>query len=210
MRDLRSMRSQGGFSLIELIIIMAIVGMLALFGYPAILAMAERAKLQNTAREAASMLRLARIEAVKRSMRAGVHPDYPGRQLVAFADTNNSGAFEPGTDRELGRAPLPTGVDLWGPPDGSAAGANATVGFDEDADPANPAVFFDSMGAAHTAGAFRLRGKAQNFLEVRVDPPTTGRVSVRKWFGGAVWYEQMEGGRNWKWYEEGETPVPPP
>jgi type II secretory pathway pseudopilin PulG len=201
---------QSGFNFIELIVIMAIMGMLAVFGLPAILAMGERAKLQSTAREAASVLRLARMEAVKRSMTTAVVPDFTRRELVAFVDADGDRVLD-ATEITISTTRMPTGVELWGPTDVAAGGANASIFPEVDGDGIR-AVQFSSMGAARANGAFRFKGKAENFIEVRVDPAATGRVSVQKWFGGDAdenWYEQGEGGNGWEWYEEGDTPVPP-
>lgn len=61
-------------------------------------------------------------------------------------------------------------------------------------------------GSAAFAGAFRLKGDADNYLEVRVEPRMTGRVQIQRWFGGdpetpANWYENGEGGNDWEWDE---------
>lgn len=199
-----------GFTLIEMMVVVAIMALVVLIGFPAFLEMLERMKLQNAARESASMLRLTRMEAVKKSLRAGVTMSYADRQLISFADANLNGAFDPASDRVLQRMTLPTGVEMWGPTDADSGGANANFGFPENGSQEGTAIF-DSLGAANAAGAFRFKGADLNFLEVRVDPPATGRVTVQKWVGGnpnneANWLEQGEGGESWEWYEEGETP----
>ena len=56
-----------GFSLVELLVVLALIGILALIGMPWMLGTLHRAKLVATAREASTLMQGARLEAIKRS-----------------------------------------------------------------------------------------------------------------------------------------------
>lgn len=200
-------RPAAGFTLVESLIVIAVLGIAALLGVPAFLDMLRRERLVGSAREAATLMRLARSQAVKTNRRAGVTMDFARNEVVAFADRDGSGAYE-ATDQVLGRYVLPNGISMFGPGDDidGEVHNNANVGFPENAD-GEGTVLFSSLGAASTSGAFRFTDAGVNYLEARVDPPATGRVSVQKHAGGSDvpgnWFEQGEDGNEWEWSEEG-------
>ena len=187
-------RCQRGFSMIELLVTLVLIGVLALLGYPALLDMLERQKMISTTHETASVLRLARLTAVKRSIDVKVTADYASNVLVAYRDLDDDNVSDP-TDETIATAALPSKVFFWGPPDMTPGGAAAST---------FPAatVTFQAAGSASDTGAFRLRGKNEDYFEVRVEPAATGRVSIRKWGGGDLltdWWQNGEAGHKWVW-----------
>ena len=215
----RAGRRAGGFTLIELLIGMLLLLILMLLGAPAFLRMLERQKAYSATTELTALMRLARLEAIKRGVRCGVTMDYQTRTATAFVDTDGGNDLDPG-EETFGQVVLPKNIEPWGPLDGAAGGPAASVSFPEPADQEGTALF-DSTGAARVVvtatepwGAFRLKARDQNFFEVRVSPPITGRVSVLKWVGGDPsdedsWWENGKHGKAWRWYDTGETPAPP-
>ena len=216
----RAGRRAGGFTLIELLIGMLLLLVLMLLGAPAFMRMLERQKAYSATNELAALLRQARLEAVKRGVMSGVTLDYPTRTATAFVDLDADRLPSAG-DETIGQVVLPKNIEPWGPPvSGGPGGANASVGFPENADLEGVALF-DSTGAARIPadavppwGAFRLKARDENFFEVRVSPPITGRVSVLKFVGGGPddedsWWENGKHGKAWRWYDTGETPAPP-
>jgi prepilin-type N-terminal cleavage/methylation domain-containing protein len=195
-------KSARGFSLVELAVVLAIIMIGALIGLPAFFEYLERQRLISAAHEAAMLLRQTRFEAIKRSVRAGVKVEYDRRELIAFADLNSDGL--PQEDEVVGKRTLPTGVNLWGPTDVDDGGVNASSGFDENGEHEGTAMFIPD-GSVKRAGAFRLKNNRDDFLEVRIETPATGRVVIQKWFGGGNpegnWYEDGESGNDWDWDE---------
>ena len=213
-------RRAGGFTLIELLIVMTFLLILMILGAPAFLRILERQKAYAATTELAGLVRLARLEAVKRGAMAGVTLDYGSRTATAFVDLDGDRDFTDPGDDIIGRVVLPTSIESQGPGESSPGGPGASVGFPENADGEGIALF-DSTGAARIPpdadppwGAFRLKARDENYFEVRVAPPITGRVSVVKYVGGDAndetsWWLNGKHGKAWRWYDTGETPTPP-
>jgi len=198
-------RGDAGFTFVEIMIVVMLIGFMAVWGYPALLKTLNRLKLTSTAREASVFLQRARMEAIKRGGETEVNyfnaADCPLGVpcLLAFADVDGDGIYIAANDDVIaGPYPLARGIQLWGPPDGAAEGANAIVGWDEGATP-SPGPVYTSDGSTTSAGAFRFRDPNGNFLEVRVEFTGTGKPTIQKWFGGTTWYENGEEGNTWTW-----------
>lgn len=192
-----------GFSLVELLVVLALIGILALIGMPWMLGTLHRAKLVATAREASTLMQGARLEAIKRSAPTMVRYDVNADAFSVVADLTQprDGVFETVL---VPNSPLQRKVLLWAPTEGAPEGTNSIVDWDEAADcvDAQPGPIFDSDGSANCGGAFRFTDQRGNFLETRVLFPATGKIVIRKWFGGNVdtdWYENGQAGKKWTW-----------
>jgi prepilin-type N-terminal cleavage/methylation domain-containing protein len=209
MRRIRASAGQAGFTLMEVVIVCAIIGMMAIWGVPALLQLLNRIRLTTTAQECQIFMNKARAEAIKQSSTAEViylkAADSPlgVDSLFAFADLDADGAYTAGTDVvAAGPYPLPKAVSLWGPTDGAAEGTNAIVDWDEGATP-NDGPIYNSDGSVQSTGAFRFRDTVGNYLEVRILFAGTGKPVVRKWAGGgnpdANWFENGDPDNPWEW-----------
>ena len=192
---------QAGFTLIESLIVLAVIGILILISAPAFLNMLNRFKLSGTTRELASLMQAARLEAIKMNAPAHVNYDPTSNNFFAFVDLDRDEVLLAPPDRILGgRVIVPRKVDFWGPTDVAANGANAIDGWDSPPT-ARLGPIFRPDGSVDRAGAFRLRDSNDNFLEVRVATPATGRIVLRKWFPAeSAFYLNGESGRKWVWY----------
>lgn len=214
MRRTRPVGGQG-FTLVELLVIIAIVMILATFSWPALHKMIVRSKLQGFATEVSSAMNRARLEAVKRSVPAVVRLDFATDEVVVFVDVDGNGAFDPDASRaqgladfELLRRPRPPRVLFAGPLNGEE-GTDTVDGFT-----ANPEdgslprqVVFNPDGSVADVGGFRFADTRGNVLEVRVDPQATARIELRKW--DPDWTDpedsdnhfraQRQGGEPWDW-----------
>jgi prepilin-type N-terminal cleavage/methylation domain-containing protein len=193
------LRKQDGFTLMEMIVVVAVIGVLALISAPAFLSMLNRVKLSGTTREVASLMQATRLESIKMNAPAYVSYDATSNTFIAFVDLDRDGAMSD-PDRVLpGRVVVPRKVDFWGPGDGAANGVNAIDGWDEA--PAELGPIFRPDGSVDRVGAYRFKDSNENFLEVRVETPATGRIVLKKWFpADSAFFLNGESGRKWVWY----------
>ena len=196
--------SSAGFTLIEIMVVVAIASLLAYMAMLAFTTYVPRFQLRGTANQIAQMINRARLEAIKRRVTTVVAADFNDRTMTLFADVNGDPAdpsaagalylvldpdlLEPPdrTDYLIATFPLPGQVDRgiqFAGPVGGIAGADAVDGFTPvPAAPADPPVMaFSPTGAILDVGAFRLSDASQsNFLETAVIN-ITGKVEVRKY-----------------------------
>ncbi len=191
-----------GFTLVELVLIVALVGVISGLAFPALQNLIYRTKLEGFTRSCAVLLKRARLEAVQRGVPCVVRLDLDSGEIIAWADVDGNETFEIDpdetdwrmTDYEIRRHPLPRGVAFSAP-----EGQQAVDGLTEFEDFTPNAVVFAGDGSARDGGALRVADTRGNYLEVRLDPPATGQVTLRKWDGEA-WVEQSEGGQTWTWH----------
>jgi prepilin-type N-terminal cleavage/methylation domain-containing protein len=188
-----------GFTLIETLIVIAVIGILVLISAPAFLRMMNRFKLTGTTREVASLMQAARMEAIKLNAPTQVNYDATSNTFVAFIDYDRDDTFSAG-DRVLpARVIVPVKVEFWGPGDGAANGANAIDGWDDA--PIRLGPVFRADGSVDRVGAYRFKDSNENFLEVRVETPATGRMVLKKYFPDqSLFFLNGESGNKWEWY----------
>lgn len=186
-----------GFTLIEALVVMVILLILMLIAAPPMFTMMRQGKLRGIASETATLMRLARMDAIKYSGQGIVEfvPAAPDQMATvrAFSDRNSNGLWDDG-EPLIGRHELPSGVEGRSP-----GGGGAVFEFD---DSGGRAVFRGNGGAEDT-GSIRFADFRENFLEVAV-ASTAGRIEVRKCRDCATddpddWFAQGEGW-TWEWH----------
>lgn len=212
MERVQTSRTRRGFTAVEMLVVIAITGILAALGVPLLQNFIHRAKMEGLTANASTLMRLARSEAIKANVRTVVRFDIDNRRFIAFADLNGpllgdapDGVFNPiagepnrTTDYRVG-APfdLPVGVELQAPGALDLIDGFTTVdngGIDEQV------AIFQSDGSITDIGGLRLGDARDNFFEVRVAPLGTARVRVLKWNDvEADWFEQGQEGHLWEW-----------
>jgi Tfp pilus assembly protein FimT len=165
------------FTLVELLIVLALMGTLVLMGLPAMLNALNRAKLTGFAQTVATAMQAARLEAVKRGGTARVEEQaatstLPAR-IVAYVDDGDH-VFQLGTDVLVTTVTPPSGVVFGGPGPNPTATAITPSGF---------AAVFNPDGSVVTVGGFRFRDQRGNVMEAFVSPLSGARVAVRKYAG---------------------------
>lgn len=190
---------QDGFTLIETLIVLAVIGILILITVPAFLSMLNRFKLTGTTREVAALMQAARMEAIKQNNPTQVNYDATSNSFIAFIDVDRDNTLSAADKVLANKVPMPVKVDFWGPGDGAADGANAIDGWDDA--PARLGPVFNADGSADRVGAFRFRDSNDNYLEVRVATPATGRIILRKWDRtDLAFFQNGEDSHQWEWY----------
>jgi prepilin-type N-terminal cleavage/methylation domain-containing protein len=197
---MRNQRAERGFTLIEILAVLLIMMILALYGTPKLMGVLHRAKVEGMAKQTANLMRATRMEAIKRNCYGVVALEPASRRVIAYADLNRNGVFDTATtppDRLIGRLDLPSLVHFE-----NESGDKDLDSVDGFVNPDVPTVLpdgqviFQSDGSVLDDGALRFADQKGNFLEVNVSPRTTGRVEVRKYENG-TWYGNGEGGKSW-------------
>jgi hypothetical protein len=209
-----SRRRTAGFTIVEAILAVAIIGIASVMLLPSLQQLINSSRIRGVCRSTTAQMRKARFEAIKRGAPSVVQISPGTREVVAFVDVNGAtlaavpdGIFNPvagqppgATDYELERVLLPAGVDFIFQ---ATSGLASVDGFNNtgNPDPPDDQAIFLPTGSIVDAGAFRFGDQRGNFLEVRVDPPATARIEVRKWTDadGGKWLSQGEGGTTWRW-----------
>lgn len=197
--------TRAGFTLLELLFVLAIAMLILAIGIPSLLNFLARQKLEGSARAVTTLAQRARQEALTRGVPAVLLVD--GDAVVAFADIHGAtptsppdGLFNPtagapfrSTDYEIGRSALPPTVTLVGP-----SNSPGVVGL-TDVD-GTPRAIFDPDGTIRDTGSFHLADIRGNYLEVRIAPHATGRVALYKFDEEtSAWRANGEGGHSWAW-----------
>ena len=145
----RGRRPSGGFTLVELLVVLAMVALLAMVGAPALGSLVERSRVASATTAMAVSLANVRMRAVESATPYTLCPSTTGqvcergsdwsRGWIAFADLDRSGqreASEAVADRIDAPAPAQVRIQttqgrsrLVFQPDGSAGGSNVTFEF---------------------------------------------------------------------------------
>ncbi len=198
MRSTRSSKREAGFTLIEMLVVMLIIGIMATLGMPALQQMINRSRLEGLAREIAVMCQSTRLEAIKGGIPTVIRFDITNRFVVSWIDANGDNIQDAG-ERELLRRQLPPQAEYGGP-----GGLGETGGLPKDSDGAwltfnvNGSIELTSAGDCDAGlGCVRFGDSRPNYLELSIGPAATANVRVRKW-NGSYWALPGEGGP-WEW-----------
>ncbi len=201
----QSRRSTSGFTLVELLISLAIMAVLMLIAVGPLDTFIRRGKIEGMARKTATLMQLARFEAIKRNVPTRVVADEGRDQVFAYADMNGDNAFDP-ADREIGRFTLPKGVvfranvgveddnnamwNMLGPPTAEYAEFQPDGSVTRNPTP---------EGGTDGLPAIRLADRRENYMEVKIATAASGRVEVRKWQLGS-YRVQGDNATSWEWF----------
>jgi prepilin-type N-terminal cleavage/methylation domain-containing protein len=204
MRPVRPARGNAGFTLIEVLVAVAILAILLTLGMPALDRFIHRGKLEGVARQTAALLQVARFDAIKHSAPGRFVFDYDNDLVHVYTDMDSDGAFDAAVDRELGRLPLPVGVTFRAA-GGDPEDAEAIKEWNKGPCPGTArggCGQFEPNGSVDKPGKVRFGDERGNYLEVRVATAATGRLEIGKAPNpGVATYETPgENGKVWEWY----------
>ena len=208
----RQRRPGRGFTAVEMLVILAILGILMSMGIPIFVNVIHQTKMFGLINKTGSMYRLARAEAVKRRENVVVRYDFNFRRIEVFADIDGPAAGDPPdgifnpvgtepagrTDYWLGSFGLPAGIDVAAPGSQDLIDGFTTV---DNAGTLEDVAIFIPDGSIAQVGAPRLADTQGNYFEVRVSPQATARIFTQKWDAAqSEWFEKGEDGNDWEWY----------
>ncbi|HEX4952219.1 MAG TPA: GspH/FimT family pseudopilin [Thermoanaerobaculia bacterium] len=187
---------ESGYSLMEILVVVALISLFATLSISNLSGALKRAKLLSAAQDTAAIVRLARLEAIKRSVPTVVEIDFDARLIRAWTDiVDDTGApvsnlmYDPDPTAPSGTVDylikqfyLEGNVEFWGATDANPEEVEAVVGLTDLPDNDVNGVVFNPDGSARAIGAIRFAdGRGANFLEVFLAPVLTGRAQIRKY-----------------------------
>ncbi len=188
--------SAKGFTLVEAIVIVAIVGLAVTVGFPLLQNYLNRAKVEGAMRRTMVLFRQARYEAIRESRTITVQADQSGKWIDIYWDQDGDNVADPG-ETVQSRYFLPGGIEFKSHDSAGLADTFPTlrtVGTSAYVD-------FNNDGSVLSQGAIRLGDQRANFVEVDISPAATAKVTLRKWDASeSAWITWGEEGKSWKWY----------
>jgi len=201
-------RTRSGFTLVETLLILAVLAIVTTMGIPSLLQQIHKGRLLAYGRELSLLMQRSRYESIRQHVGIIARLDLSTREVIAFADLDGVNAGDPpdgiynpitgavhrSTDYEVGRATLPGTLSFAAPTAFLVVEGFTTINSEQVAQ-------FTFDGSVTDTGAFRFADSLGNFLEVQISPAATGKVTLQKYNEStSSWLEDGEEGLRWKWY----------
>jgi prepilin-type N-terminal cleavage/methylation domain-containing protein len=157
------MRKESGFTLIELMVVIAIVAILASLAIPNFISWLPKRHLQSAASDIQSTIQLARLEAIKANATVVLTFNPGGDDYTVFID-NGAGAnagngVQDADERTLRANEMPPGIDM------TAADFSGVAAFQ-----------FDGRGLANAGGKVTVKNKLNQIKEINVNLAGSSKV----------------------------------
>jgi prepilin-type N-terminal cleavage/methylation domain-containing protein len=144
-------RNCRGYSIVELLISLAIISILSAFAAPSLITSYRNYQMDDWAGQVAGMVKYTRFEAIRRNNTMNCVVIVVNNQVAVFSDDNSNGAIDASEKRVLlsGTATL---VNSAAVPGSGALPAAVNVAALTTVNPATGVITFDGRGAKTTAG----------------------------------------------------------
>jgi type IV fimbrial biogenesis protein FimT len=108
------MRKRAGFTLLELMVVIAIVGILSAIGVPNLIGWRQNMNFTTSVQRTVSVMHSAKMHAVKENIPAVIIFDMGSQNFRAFVDRSNppNNVWDPDTDRLIDFYEMPQGVRI--------------------------------------------------------------------------------------------------
>lgn len=147
-----SKREMRGYSVVELLVSMAIISTLSAFAVPSLVRTYRSYQMDDTASQVASQLKFTRYEAIRRNNVMTCVDKTQNGYLTMFTDYNGNGTVQ-GTEKQIVFSGSATLVDAASVPSSAALAAVVGTGITlTTMSPTNGTITFDGRGAKSTAG----------------------------------------------------------
>ncbi len=186
--------ASSGFSVLEMIVTVAIVGLVAMVGMPALFNQLSKVRLEAAATDVANLIQQTRLRAIRDGQQYTVEVDGVDVTGQTIVGSNESDPFE----MEFYNPPIAVyPVDDPGIADCQEGGIWG-----------GPSITYDSTGAAQDTGAICVWDGGENILQVVIEFPA-GPPKIRKFLktgdgpAGQGFYEKTSAatsGSTWSWY----------
>ena len=159
------MRRESGFTLMELMITIAIIGIAAAFATPGVLQWLAGRKLTAGTQELLSVMQGARLTAVKENQPVLVDFDAVNDSYTVYVDANRNSTYDAGIDKDIGSGKMPAGVSI------------TTASFIASTGGTSNQIGFNGEGLSSGTGSVRLTDKREVTRTLSVNMTGTIQVS---------------------------------
>lgn len=176
-------RNCSGFSLIELVIVVAIILVVSAIALPAFVRMTNSSKLTTTTRGVSDLIERARYEAVKQNSKVSCHFDLGAAPPVVWVDVNRSGVWAANDPQAYYPGPVRFAVSGGWIPGPASMNFPSTTPV-----AAGGVITFDSRGAVDFTGAGGVPTSWVLYLNFNGDPSYGAKgISVEPLGRSKIW-----------------------
>ena len=161
MKILKHNRGVSGFTVMELVVVIALAMLVTGIAVPSLMAWLPTLRLSNAARQVATDLQVARMKAISQNTKFRIN--FVSTTTYRFErDTNNNGTYEIPSEIESGPFSLPEGIDV------------TTIGATWEFQPRGTAASNAGAGSTISSITFQNSGNETKTVEIAL----VGRVKI--------------------------------